>query len=156
MMKQGILFAGAVALAFAGAASAKPPHAGQGKGHGAAKSQHGRDIAAGRIGQRGFGDQYGRGSQYGVGLGGCPPGHSKHPGVCMPHGQWKKQFEVGQRLPLGYKGLLGYDALPYDMRSRYGSRLDPYSRYAYDDQYLYRVDPKTMIVSEVLRGLLYR
>lgn len=149
-MKQGILLAGAVALAFAGATSAKPPHAGQGKGRGAAMSQQGRDIAAGRIGQHAYGDQYG------VGRGGCPPGHSKHPGVCMPHGQWKKQFEVGQRLPLGYKGLLGRDALPYDLRNQYGSRLDPYSRYMYDNQYLYRVDPKTMIVSEVLRGLLYR
>lgn len=145
-MKQGILLAGAVALAFAGAASAKPPHAGQGKGHGAAKSQHGRDIAAGRIGQHSFGDEYG------VGRGGCPPGHSKHPGVCMPHGQWKKQFEVGQRVPLGTKGLLGYNALPYDLRNRY--QLDPRSRYMYDDQYLYGVDPTTMIVNQVLRSVL--
>ena len=120
-------------------------------------SQQGRDIAAGRIGQRGgFGDQYGRGSQYGYGRGGCPPGLAKQNPQCMPPGLYRQQFEVGQRLPLGYKGLLGRDALPYDLRNQYGSRLDPYSRYMYDNQYLYRVDPRTMIVSEVLRGLLYR
>jgi hypothetical protein len=67
-----------------------------------------------------------------------------------------RSASIGQRLPLGYRGLLGRDALPYDVRSYYGGRLDPYSRYMYDNQYLYRVDPKTMIVSEVLRGLLSR
>lgn len=134
-MKQAILLAGALALASAGAASAKPPHAKHGKGHGPAAAQN-------------FGGQYGKG------LGGCPPGHSKHPGVCMPHGQWKKQFELGQRVPLGYQGLLGYNALPNDLRSRYGQQLDPYGRYIYDDNYLYRVDPTTMVVSEILRAVL--
>ena len=134
-MKQLILLAGAAALACAGAASAKPPHANHG---GKGKGQQARILS----------------HAPGIGVGGCPPGHSKHPGVCMPHGQWKKQFELGQRVPLGYNGLLGYNALPYDLRQHYGAGLDPYSRYIYDQQYLYRVDPTTMIVREILRGLL--
>lgn len=135
-MKQTILLAGAVALAFAGAASAKPPHAQHG---GKGKGQQARVLSH---------------NAPGIGVGGCPPGHSKHPGVCMPHGQWKKQFELGQRVPLGYQGLLGYNALPNDLRSRYGQQLDPYGRYIYDDNYLYRVDPTTMVVSEILRAVL--
>jgi len=135
-MTKLILIAGAVALASAGAANAKPPHAQHG---GKGKGQHARVLSN---------------HAPGIGVGGCPPGHSKHPGVCMPHGQWKKQFEVGQRIPNGYNGLLGYTALPYDVRSQYGQRLDPYGRYIYDDHYLYRVDPTTMVVSEILRTVL--
>ena len=147
-MKQVILLAGAAVLAFTGAAAhAKPPHAGQGRGHGAAMAQHGRDMARGMVAQRGFG------AQYGYGVGGCPPGLAKKPG-CMPPGQYKKRFEIGQRVPLGYRGLLGYNALPTDLRNRYGGALDPYSRYVYDQNYLYRVNPATMIVSEILRAVL--
>ena len=73
---------------------------------------------------------------------------------CMPPGQHKKLFNVGQRVPRGFNGLLGYNALPYDLRNRYGAGLDPYSRYIYRDDYLYRVDPRTMVVNEVLRAIL--
>lgn len=129
-MKALILLAGAAALASAGAASAKPPHAQHGKGKGA-HAVHGQ----------------------GHGIGHCPPGlANKNPG-CMPPGQYKKLFEIGQRVPLGYNGLLGYNALPYDVRQRY-SGLDPYGRYIYDNNYLYRVDPTTMMVREILRAVL--
>ena len=121
-MKQVILLAGAATLAFAGAAHAKPPHAGHGK--------HGAHVA-----------------------GHCPPGLAKKNAACMPPGQYKKLFEVGQRVPHGYNGLLGYNALPYDLRQRYGG-LDPYGRYIYDQNYLYRVDPTTMVVREILRAIL--
>ena len=137
-MKTTILIAGAAALAIASPALAKP-----GNGHGKGNKAHSALLHG----------EHGKGSQYGKGLGGCPPGHSKHPGVCMPHGQYKKLFEVGQRVPLGYRGLLGYDGLPYDLRNRYGAGLDPYSRYIYRDDYLYRVDPKTRVVSEILRAI---
>ena len=138
-MKTLILLAGAAALGFASPAIAKPGN-GHGKGHkGQSALLHG---------------QHGKGSLYDKGIGGCPPGHAKHPGVCMPHGQFKKLFEVGQRVPLGYRGLLGYDGLPYDLRNRYGANLDPYSRYIYQDDYLYRVDPRTMVVSQILRAIL--
>ena len=36
----------------------------------------------------------------------------------------------------------------------YGGALDPDSRYIYDQQYLYRVDPTTMVVRQILRLLL--
>ena len=88
----------------------------------------------------------------GYGVQGCPPGLAKKP-MCMPPGQYKKQFEVGQRLPLNQR-LLGYNALPYDLRSQYGAALDPRSRYMYDNSYLYRVDPKTMLVQQVLGALI--
>jgi hypothetical protein len=141
-MKTLILLAGAAALGFASPAIAKP-----GNGHGKSHKGHKGQSAL-------LHGEHGKGSLYGKGIGGCPPGHAKHPGVCMPHGQFKKLFNVGQRVPLGYRGLLGYDGLPYDLRNRYGAGLDPYSRYIYQDDYLYRVDPKTMIVSQILRAIL--
>ena len=52
-------------------------------------------------------------------------------------------------------GLSGYDSLPYDVRNRYGASLDPQARYIYDNGYLYRVDPATMVVSQVLQTILH-
>jgi hypothetical protein len=72
----------------------------------------------------------------------------------MPPGQYKKQFEVGQRVPKGYDGLRSYNSLPYEMRMRYGGTLDPKARYIYDQNYLYRVDPATMVVRQILRSIL--
>jgi len=124
-MKKLILVAGAAALGFAGPALAKPGH-----GHG-----HGPAMAA-----------------PGYGVGGCPPG-LRNKG-CMPPGQAKKLFGIGQRVPLGYQGLLAYNSLPYGVRSYYGPRLDPYSRYVYDQNYIYRVDPRTMLVEQILSALI--
>ena len=135
MINKLILIAGVAALASAGPALAKPGHAGHGKGHGAA-SVHSHS------------------GHVGYGTGGCPPGLAKKNPQCMPPGQHRKLFAVGQRVPYGYNGLLGYNALPYDLRTRYGGGLDPYSRYIYRDDYLYRVDPTTMVVSEILRAVL--
>ena len=137
-MKTLILLAGAAALGFASPAYAKPGN-GHGQGHGPGAHAHG---------------DHGKGSLYGYGLGGCPPGLAKKSPRCVPPGQAKKLFNVGQRVPLGYRGLLGYNGLPYDIRDRYGAGLDPYSSYIYQDDYLYRVDPRTMIVSQILRAIL--
>ena len=128
-MKKLILLAGTLALASTGPALAKP-----GKGHG----KHGNPHVSG---------QY-----VAPGLGACPPGLAKK--GCMPPGQAKKLFGVGQRVPAGYNGLLGYNALPYNLRTQYGAQLDPYSRYIYDNNYLYRVDPTTMMVQQVLSAIL--
>lgn len=133
-MKTLVLIAGAAALASAGPALAKP---GKGKGP-PGHAKHGAVV-----------DQ---GPPVGYGVGGCPPGLANK--GCMPPGQAKKLFNVGQRVPLGYNGLLGYDALPYDLRSRYGPQLDPRSRYIYDNSYLYRVDPRTMMVQQILNAVL--
>ena len=134
-MKTLFLIAGATLLASAGPAYSKPGHAKHNKG------QHARVLAPGLLN--------------GQACVGSPPGLAKKP-MCMPPGQYKKQFQIGQRLPYGANGLLGYNALPYDLRSQYGAQLDPYGRYYYQDDYLYRVDPTTMIVQQGLRGLLYR
>jgi hypothetical protein len=129
-MKKLILIAGALALGTAGPAFAKP-------GHG-----HGNNHA------------YGLQGPVGYGMGGCPPGLAKKNPPCMPPGQAKKLFNIGQRVPLGYNGLLGYNSLPYNLRNYYGPQLDPYSRYVYDQNYLYRVDPRTMLVQQILSALV--
>lgn len=128
-MKHALIIAGAAALACAAPAFAKP-----GNGHGLGHENHGK------------------GSLYGKGLGGCPPGHAKHPGVCMPHGQWKKQFNIGQRFPAGYGTPFAYSQIPHDLRAQYG--LNPYGNYYYGDGHLYRVDPRTMLVQQVVSALL--
>lgn len=130
-MGRSILVACIAIIAIGGTASAKPEHAAKGK------NKHDRTADGGPVG---------------YGVGGCPPGlRSKNPG-CMPPGQYKKQFEVGQRVPKGHDGLRSYGALPYEMRMRYGGALDPQARYIYDQNYLYRVDPTTMVVRQILRS----
>lgn len=131
-MKQVILLAGAAMLASAGAAQAKPPHAKHGKHNAPAMQDHRGHV--------------------GYGQGHCPPGLKNKNPQCMPPGQYKKLFEMGQRVPYGYDGLTAYNRLPYDLRNQY--QLDPYSQYIYRDDYLYRVDPKTMIVNQILRAVL--
>ena len=128
-MKNILIIAGVAALATAGPAYAKQGH-GKGKGRpGVSQSSH-----------------------LGYGSGGCPPGLAKKNNGCLPPGQAKKLFNVGQRLPLGYDGYTPYNQIPYDLRSQYN--LDPYGRYIYDQNYLYRVDPKTQIISSILSAIL--
>ena len=131
-MKQALLIAGAAALAFAGPAFAKPDHA-KGKGH------H---------------STYGINGPIGYGVGGCPPGLAKKNNGCHPPGQVKQLFRTGQRFRSGYGYPWSYNQIPYDLRNRYD--LPRYGNYYYGDGYLYRVDPKTMLVQQVISALLYR
>jgi hypothetical protein len=133
-MKNILMLVGAAALASTSPALAKP---GNGHGHG-----QGNVHAHGTHGPVGYG------------AGGCPPGLAKKNPPCVPPGQAKKLFGVGQRVPLGYNGLLGYNNVPNELRNYYGQQLDPRSRYIYDNNYLYRVDPKTMLVQQVLNALI--
>nr|NUR37075.1 hypothetical protein [Sphingomonas sp.] len=128
-MKHLLLFIGAAALGCAGPALAKPGN-GHGNGHG-----HGYD------------------NDYGYGGGGCPPGLAKKHNGCMPPGQAKKLYR-GQRWRSGYGDLYAYRQIPYDLRRRYA--LDPYDRYYYSNGYLYRVDPRTLIIEQVIGALLRR
>ena len=128
-MKTLILIAGATLLAAAPAHS-KPDHSKH-----ADKSHHAHGNGA-----------------HGYGKGECPPGLAKKNAECMPPGQHKKLFKVGQRLPKGYDRYTPYSQVPYDLRRKYG--LDRDDRYIYRDQYLYRVDPKTMVVEQVLSAIL--
>ena len=81
---------------------------------------------------------------------GCPPGLAKK--GCMPPGQAKKLYNIGQRFPAGYGSPWNYNQIPYELRSQYG--LSPYGNYYYGDGHLYRVDPRTMLVQQVVSALL--
>ena len=129
-MKLAFLIAGASALAFAAPAQAKPGN-GQGKGN---PHKHG---VAGPVG---------------VGVGGCPPGLAKKGTGCLPPGQFKKMYRVGQRFPAGYGYPWTYNQIPYDLRTRYA--FNPDHRYYYGDGYVYRVDPRTMLISQVVSAVL--
>src|SRR3954469_17194115 len=133
-MKQMLMLTGAAALAFGQPAFAKP-----GNGHG---NPHG------------YGNAYGHGvnGPVGYGLGGCPPGLAKKAIPCVPPGQAKKLYNVGQRFPRGYGMQYSYNQIPYDLRSRYG--FDRSDRYYYGNGYVYRVDPRTMLVEQVVRALI--
>lgn len=137
-MKYLLLSAGALALGIAAPAAAKP---GNGHGHGNAHSY--RDGYA-----------YGANGPVGYGAGGCPPGLAKKAVPCVPPGQAKKMFSVGQRFaPSGFSPY-AYNQIPNDLRSQYG--LNPYNRYYYGNGYLYGVNPRTMLVQQVVGALLGR
>ena len=137
-MKHLLTLAGAAALAVAGPAIAEPGN-GHGNGNG---NGHGNPHA------------YGVNGPIGYGVGGCPPGLAKKHNGCMPPGQAKKLYRIGQRFPLSYGNRWSYNQIPYDLRRQYG--FDPDDRYYYGDGYVYRVDPKTMLIQQVVSALLYR
>lgn len=129
-MRHLALLAGAAALGFASPGLAKPGNGnGPGHGHGYGHQEH-------------FG-------KVGYGAGGCPPGLRKK--GCMPPGQARKLYR-GQRYESGYGTLYSYGRIPYDFRQRY--RLSPRYRYYYDNGTVYVVDPRTMLISQVISALL--
>lgn len=81
----------------------------------------------------------------------CPPGLAKKHNGCMPPGLAKKHYKVGQRYASNYGYRWNYSQIPYDLRQHY--RLDSNDRYYYRDGYLYQVDPKTMLVEQILSAL---
>jgi hypothetical protein len=129
-MRYLVLLAGAAALGLASPGMAQP---GNGNGHG-----HGH----------GYGHQDDQG-QVGYGSGGCPPG-LRNKG-CMPPGQARKLYR-GQRYESGYGTPYTYQRIPYDVRRRY--RLNARYHYYYEDGTLYAVDPRTMLISQVISALI--
>ena len=128
-MKHLLILAGVAALATTAPAFAKPDHAKGHKGH-KAHSSH----------------------QLGYGAGGCPPGLAKKNNGCLPPGQAKKLYNIGQRWPGNYGHSWNYNQIPYDLRNRYGFNDD--YRYYYGDGYLYQVDPATQLISQVVSAIL--
>jgi len=129
-MKHLLIIAGVAALAATAPAYAKSDHA-QGKDKGKVHVAHG---------------------PVGYGAGGCPPGLAKKNNGCLPPGQAKKLYNVGQRWPRNYGYAWNYNQIPYDLRNRYG--FQPGYNYYYGDGYVYRVDPATMLVSQVVSAIL--
>ena len=145
-MKHAFLIAGVAALAFAAPAAAKPGHGhSEGKGHKAKVVSHGH----------GKGQKVkvvSDGGRLGYGVGGCPPGLAKK--GCIPPGQAKKLYRVGQRFPRGYGTRWGYNQMPLDLRRHYGFNGD--DRYYYGDGYIYRVDPRTNLIEQAVIAALLR
>jgi hypothetical protein len=132
-MRYLLLIAGTAALGLTGPALAKPGN-GHGNGHG-----------------HGFGHGRGYDNAYGYGGGGCPPGLAKKHNGCMPPGQARK-LARGERWQSGYGSVYSYGRIPYDLRRRYD--LTPRYRYYYDNGYIYAVDPRTMLIAQVISALL--
>jgi hypothetical protein len=77
---------------------------------------------------------------------GCPPGLAKKGNGCLPPGQAKKVFGLGDRIqPAWFSGY----AIPAEYRGFYADTSDHY--YRYDDQgYVYRVDSGTNLISGLI------
>ena len=157
-MKKLILFAGAAILATTVPAFAQGHGNGHGRGHGnpahaaTAHGNSGRAMAA-------HGRQYAgivrtsTGRLYALDRrGGCPPGLAKKNNGCLPPGQARKLYNVGQRYNRNFGNLWTYDQIPDYLRNEY--RFDQTDRYYYRNGYLYQVDPQTMLIQQVISALL--
>lgn len=157
-MKNLILLAGAAALA----ATATPALAKPGKGN--AHSQHAKGKHGGMKGGKHSTMRHGSSERWVVtsdrfgrmyaldARGSCPPGLAKKNNGCMPPGQAKKMYDVGQRYNRNFGDSWGYNQIPYDLRTRYD--LDDDYGYYYNQGYLYQVDPTTLLVRQVISALL--
>lgn len=143
-MKTLLMAAGALALAFTAPAAAKPDHA---KGHGWSQGKHDKKGDRDRYDR----DRYERDRHNSYWGRSCPPGLAKKRNGCQPPGQAKKRWDRGDRWARNYGYQWQYNQIPYDWRSRYNLRND--YRYYYNDGYLYQVDPRTMLVQQVIRGV---
>jgi len=149
-MKKLILLAGAVVLAATAPVAAKPD-----QGHGKAKHgtmENGKAHNAGKS-SRGLvtSDRFGR--LYALNArGSCPPGLAKKNNGCLPPGQAKKLYNVGQRYNRNFGNTWTFNQIPDHLRSQY--EFDQSDRYYYNNGYLYQVDPKTMLIQQVISALL--
>lgn len=106
-----------------------------------------------RFVRRGFDDRRGDvrilrdGDRRFAGFGqGCPPGLAKKGNGCLPPGQAKKLFGLGQRLqPAWFDGY----RVPVAYQSFYRDTPDYYYRYD-DDGYIYRADRGSDLISAII------
>ena len=143
-MKSIFILAGAATLAVSGAAMADPGH---GRGHGNGDQDRNWNDRHGKH-DRDWNDRYGDHGRY---ASNCPPGLAKKHNGCMPPGQARK-LARGQRWQNSYGTYYTYGRIPYDLRRRYD--LNSRYRYYYNDGYLYAVDPRTMLIQQVISALL--
>ena len=124
-MKIAFILAGAAALGIAGPALADPGH-GHGNGH------------------RWQNDQGYNGRN-------CSPGLAKKHNGCMPPGH-ARRWNRGDRWQNSYGNYYTYNRIPYSVRQQYD--LNSRYRYYYNNGYLYQVDPRTQLISQVISTLL--
>lgn len=82
----------------------------------------------------------------------CPPGLAKRNNGCMAPGAARRHYNIGQRYSTRYGNRWSYTQIPTDLRQRYN--LSSNDRYYYRDGYLYRVNPRTSVVEQVLNALV--
>ena len=152
-MKTLIFVASAAAFALASPAIAKPGHGHGNNGQAHASKSQGNSSHASRE-QRRHTVTTRHGRLYALGArGSCPPGLAKKHNGCMPPGQARKLYNVGQHYNRNFGNRWTYNQIPYDLRSRYS--FDRNDRYYYRNGYLYQVDPRTMLVERVVSALLH-
>jgi len=160
-MRKLLLAAGAAAIAMAIPAAAKPGNS-HGAGHGKSGSvvhdgHSGTGAGVARIHDRdgdGIPDSRDRIDNRVAGRHGakaCPPGLAAKNNGCLPPGQARRLFGVGQRIPAGYNYYTPYSNIPVAYRDQYG--LTPDGRYIYRDNTLYVVDPRTSLVTRIFDAL---
>ncbi len=153
-MKRLIFLAGAAMLVATAPAAAQPGNS-QGHGHGKPAMAHGNSGHARAVhGRSDIGViRTSNGRLYALDRrGGCPPGLAKKGNGCMPPGQARKAYNIGQRYNRNFGNLWSYNQIPDYLRNRY--TFDPNDRYYYNDGYLYQVDPRTMLVQQAISALL--
>jgi hypothetical protein len=76
----------------------------------------------------------------------CPPGLARKNNGCLPPGQAKKMFAVGQALPVAYYSSYN---VPYEYRDWYQDTPD--YQYRYDDSgYIYGVDSQSGLIESLI------
>jgi len=78
----------------------------------------------------------------------CPPGLAKKNNGCLPPGQANRLFAQGQRVPRGYNNYTPYTRIPSRYYNQYNLRNG--YRYIYRDNYIYEVDPTTLLVRRII------
>lgn len=119
---------------------------GKGKGNGNAKGKDAHVTVVFNDTQRGavrtyFVDTYGRGN--------CPPGLAKKNNGCLPPGQAKKRYVVGQRLPNG----IVLAELPPALSTRIGPAPAGY-RYGLIDGDFVKLAVGSMLVVDAIEGFV--
>lgn len=107
-------------------------------------------VAAPGAAKPGHGHGYDR-DHYGYNGRNCPPGLAKKHNGCMAPGQ-AKRWSRGDRWKSSYGNYYTYNRIPYSIRHRYD--LNSRYRYYYNNGYLYQVDPRTQLISQVISALL--
>jgi hypothetical protein len=138
-----------LALSLVGSITLAAQKPDKGKGKGDAKGGKGPDTHVTVVfddSQRGavrsyFVNTYGRGN--------CPPGLAKKNNGCLPPGQAKKRYVVGQRLPSG----IVVAELPRELAVRIGVAPSGY-RYGLLDGDLIKLVLGTMLVVDAIEGFV--